>query len=55
MDTFDELCDTILLKVDMLELIELLNISTKDIIRQFEDEIMMNRDEIEEYLDELTR
>ena len=55
MDTFDEICDRILLKVDMLELIELLNISTKDIIRQFEDEIMMNRDEIEEYLDELTR
>lgn len=54
-DTYEELCGTILGKIDILEVIELLMISAEDLLERFEDRVMMNQSEIEEYLDESLR
>ena len=55
MDTFDELCDILLVKVDMTELLELLNITTSDIVNRFDDLVIINQDEIREFLDDQLR
>ena len=52
MDTYDELCVRIGDKVDMIELLELLSITVSDVVERFEDRIMMNREDIEEFLDD---
>jgi hypothetical protein len=54
MDTFDELRGKILLQIDILELIEMLQISSEEILDRFEDRLMIHQDKIEEYLDEST-
>ncbi len=54
MDTFDELCGKLTAQVDTLELIELLQISSEELLDRFEDRIMIHRDKLEEYIDEST-
>jgi len=55
MDTYEEMCVKLVLKVDMIELLELLNITVTDIVERYEDRIEINREDIEEYLNELAR
>ncbi len=55
MDTYEEMCVKLVLKVDMIELLELLNITVEDILERYEDRIEINRTDIEEYLDGLCR
>ena len=52
MDTFDEMCDRIVTNVDMIELLELLDITVKDIVERFEDRVMTNQDDIQEFLND---
>lgn len=49
-DTFEELCARLLEQVDMIELLEVLSITPECIVDRFEDRIMIERDNIEEYL-----
>ena len=51
MDTFDEMCGIILVKVETTELLELLNITTEDILDRFDDRVMMHQDKLENYLE----
>jgi hypothetical protein len=53
MDTFDEMCDTILVRIDVLELVELLDITAAEILDRFEDKVMLEKEKIEEYIHEL--
>jgi len=55
MDTYEELCVKLIVHCDMLELLELLNITVEDVVERFEDRIDISREYIEEYLDEPTR
>ena len=55
MDTYEELCDRLLVHTDTLELIELLGVTPEELLERFEDKVELNRDEIEEYLDECLR
>lgn len=55
MDTYEELCARIVHKIDTLELIELLEVSSEDLLARFEDRLELNRMDIEEYLDESVR
>ena len=55
MDTFDELCGTILVKVEPADLMEILNITTSDIVNRFDDLIMINQDKVREFLDDQLR
>ena len=52
MDTLDELCVRIVVQVDMIELVELLDISVSDLVERFEDRVMTNQDALKEFLDE---
>ena len=52
MDTFEELCDRLLVHTDTLELLELLCVTPEDLIERFEDRIELHRDKLEEYLDD---
>lgn len=54
MDTFDELCGRILAQADAEELLELLDISSEELLQRFEDRVMIRQEQIEEYLDEPT-
>ncbi len=54
MDTFDELRGKILLQIDTMELVEMLQISSEELLDRFEDRLMIHQDKIEEYLDEST-
>ena len=55
MDTFDELCGTILVKVEITDLLELLGITTEDLLSRFDDRVMMEQDEIRKFLDDQPR
>lgn len=55
MDTFKEICDKLVVHADVLDLLELLNITSADIVAKFEEEIELNIDDVEEYLDECIR
>ena len=50
MDTFDELRGKILLQVDTIELIEMLQVSSEEILDRFEDKVMQHQDKLEEYV-----
>ena len=52
MDTYDELCDRILVRIEPQELVELLDLSTAAILDRFDDKVMLLQDDIEEYLHE---
>ena len=52
MYTYDELCVRIIEQVDMIELLELLNITTEDIVERYEDRILANQDDIQEFLND---
>ena len=54
MDTYDEMCDRILVRLEVLDLVELLDITAKELLDRFEDKVMLQQDEIEEYLNEFT-
>jgi len=45
-----ELSERVLAKMDMLEILEVLNITVEDIVERFDDRIDSNVDDIEEYL-----
>ncbi len=55
MDTFEEMCDRIVSKVDMIELLELLDITVPDILERFEDRVMINQDKLEGFLNDSPR
>ena len=50
--TLDEIRDTILVRIDIQELVELLDISTEELLDRFEDRAMLKQDDIEEFLNE---
>jgi len=52
MDTYDEMCDRILVRLEVLDLVELLDITVKELLDRFEDKVMLQQDELEEYLNE---
>ena len=52
MDTFEELCDRLLVHTDTLELLELLCVTPEDLIERFEDRIELHMDKLEEYLND---
>jgi len=52
MDTYDEMCDRILVRIEPLELTELLGLSTQEMLDRFEDKVMLAQDAIEEFLNE---
>jgi FtsZ-binding cell division protein ZapB len=52
MDTFDELRGKILLQVDTIELIEMLQVSSEEILDRFEDKVMQYQDKLEEYVND---
>jgi hypothetical protein len=52
MDTFEELCVKLVANADMMEVIELLHLTTEDLVERFEDRIEENLEEIREYMDE---
>ena len=47
-----ELCDRIVSQVDIIELVELLHITTEDIVERFEDRVLIHQDALKEFLDE---
>jgi len=47
-----ELCDRIIVQVDIIELVELLHITTEDIVERFEDRVLIHQDKIEEFLND---
>jgi len=47
-----ELSERVLAKMDMLEILEVLNITVEDIVERFDDRIDSNVEDIEEYLNE---
>ena len=52
MDTYDELCDIILVRLDILDLVELLGITVADLLDRFDDRVMLQQDKIEEFVHE---
>ena len=52
MDTFEELCDRLLLHTDTLELLELLGVTPEDLIERFDDRVEQYQDKLEEYLND---
>ncbi len=55
MDTFKEICDKLVAHADVIDLLELLNITASDIVARFEEEIELNIDDVEEFLDDSIR
>lgn len=53
MDTYDEMCVTILVRMDVEDLVELLGITVEEVLDRFDDKVMLKQDEIEEFLHEL--
>ena len=52
MDTYDEMCGIILVRMDVQDLVELLGITIEEIMDRFDDKVMLKQDDIEEYLHE---
>lgn len=50
--TFEEIRDTILVRMDVQDLIEMLDISAEELLDRFEDRAMLKQEELEEYIDE---
>lgn len=55
MDTYEELRVKLLVHADIIDVLELLNITLDDLIERFDDRVMMNRDDIEEFLEATVR
>jgi hypothetical protein len=55
MDTFDELCVKLMVHSEIEDVIDLLQITTEDLVSRFEDRLEENIDKIEEFLDEPAR
>ena len=53
MDTYDEMCVTILVRMDVEDLVELLGITVEEVLDRSDDKVMLKQDEIEEFLHEL--
>jgi hypothetical protein len=54
MDTYEELRDRILVQLDILDIIEVLNITAENLLERFDDRLMMQQEDFEEYFNEST-
>lgn len=55
MCTFKETCGKLMVHSEIEDVIDLLKITTEDILDRFEDRVEEHRDQIEEFLDEQLR
>ena len=52
MDTYEELRDRILVQLDIIDILEVLSITAEDLLERFDDRLMMQQEDFEEYFNE---